>query len=108
MTHVAQKPRTGREKMPRPLTPKMKPASNQAPVARVGGQDLVHADPTVVDVAAPAGMNDARFSNQGGMPDAKPGARKAAAAAAGKRPARPLTPKLKAMAFGPGPSNPFR
>jgi hypothetical protein len=52
-------------------------------------------------------MNDARFSAEGGMPDAKPGARKAAAAAAGKRPARPLTPKLKAMAF-PGPSNPFR
>lgn len=105
--NVVQKPRTGKEKMPKPMTPKLRPQANAAPIAKVDGKELVHADPTAVDNALPAGGNIAAFSNQAGMPASKPGARKAAAAA-GKRPARPLTPRMKAMAFGPGPSNPFR
>ena len=104
--HVPQLPRTGREQMPKPMTPVLRPKPNQAPVARVDGKPIEHAAATPVEIAD--GANNAAFSGKPGMPKARPAARKAASVAAGQRPAKPLTPRFKSAVFSNAPQNPFR
>lgn len=69
----------------------------QAPHMQTPGQEVDNSLPAGGNLAAP---------NQSGMPKARPAVRRAAAAA--KRPAKPISAKFRAMSFGPGPSgNPF-
>lgn len=60
-----------------------------------------------VDNALPAGTQNASFSDEAGLPRAKAGVRKVAVAAAGKRPAKPLSARFKSLAFGSS-TNPFQ
>ena len=105
MSHQVQKPRSGREGMMRPMTPKLRPQKDTAPIARANGEEIPHADPSPVNVAAVAGTEQQRFGNQTTDPGSKPG-QYAAAGRKNNKGARPLTPRFKALTFG-GPQGPF-
>ena len=84
--------------VPPPMRPVRK--APMAPRTQEPGQEI--------DNAMPAGTQVAGFSDQAGAPKAKPGVRRAAQIANKNRPARPLTPRFKALTFGTNPTNPFK
>lgn len=94
--HVSQP--KAKLRIPAPMKPVLQ--GPMAPRTQEPGQEI--------DNAMPAGTQVAGFSDQAGAPKAKPGVRRAAQIANKNRPARPLTPRFKALTFGTNPTNPFK